>query len=236
MRASLLAVTSAFAVVVACRVASADEKSDAARAAALFEEGRRLMAAEDYAAASRKLAESQALSPAPDTAFDLGLCYEKASQAAFKAAHDLGRPAEPASDSKATYARAPGPETEQASPGQTQRLVGWTIGGAGVAGIVAGAVTAFLVRRAYDKATDECGPGGVSACSPNVALRSAQQDYNSAAALATASTVSFLAGAAVAGVGAVVLLTAPSSKPGVGATVGLAPTTGGAGLSVAGWF
>jgi hypothetical protein len=34
----------------------------------------------------------------------------------------------------------------------------------------------------------------------------------------------------------VVLLTAPRSKPDVGATVGLAPTAGGAGLSVAGWF
>jgi hypothetical protein len=46
-----------------------------ARAAALFtEEGRQLMAAGDYAAACPKLAESQSLEPAADTALDLGIC------------------------------------------------------------------------------------------------------------------------------------------------------------------
>ena len=52
------------------------------------------MAAGDYAAACPKLAESQSLEPAADTALDLGICYQNASQAAFKLAHDLARSTE----------------------------------------------------------------------------------------------------------------------------------------------
>jgi hypothetical protein len=51
-----LSVASALTVIVVAVAASADDKSDVAHAAALFEEGRQLMAAEDYAAACPKLA------------------------------------------------------------------------------------------------------------------------------------------------------------------------------------
>jgi hypothetical protein len=78
-----------FGVLLFVHVANADDKPDAA---ALFAEGRRLMAAEDYAAACPKLAESQALDPQPDTALDLALCYQGASRIAFEAARDLARP------------------------------------------------------------------------------------------------------------------------------------------------
>src|ERR1700730_9752251 len=86
-----LSVAGVLTVILVAGAARADDKSDTVRAASLFAEGRRLLAAEDYAAACPKLAESQALDPAPDTAFDLGICYQKASQAAFKAARELAR-------------------------------------------------------------------------------------------------------------------------------------------------
>jgi hypothetical protein len=56
--------------------------ADAARAEALFAEGRRLMAGRDYAAACPKFADSQALDPAPGTALNLATCYERAGKLA----------------------------------------------------------------------------------------------------------------------------------------------------------
>jgi len=58
MRSTLLWAAGALAAVLAASVARADETPDAVRAAALFSEGRQLMAAEDYVAACPKLAES----------------------------------------------------------------------------------------------------------------------------------------------------------------------------------
>lgn len=72
-------------------IARSDNGADAARAEALFAEGRRLMAAHDYGAACPKFADSQALDPAPGTALNLATCYERADKlasawAAFKTA------------------------------------------------------------------------------------------------------------------------------------------------------
>jgi hypothetical protein len=72
-------------------VARGEKSGDAARAEALFAEGRKLMAAHDYAAACVKFADSQALDPAPGTALNLATCYERAGKlasawAAFKTA------------------------------------------------------------------------------------------------------------------------------------------------------
>ena len=63
-------------------VASAQKSADAARAEALFAEGRKLMSSGDYAAACPKFADSQALDPAPGTALNLAACYEKAGKVA----------------------------------------------------------------------------------------------------------------------------------------------------------
>jgi hypothetical protein len=225
-----LSVASTLAVILVAGAASADDKSDAVRAGALFEEGRRLMAAEDYAAACPKLAESQGLDPAPDTAFDLGICYQKASEAAFKAARELARPPEQTMGGVSTYARALAPEVEGAPPGQTQRVVALTIGGGGVAGIVVGVITGLMAREAYDQARASCVVGS-NLCAP-----SGVSQIHSAQDLAAASTISFLTGAAAVGAGAIVFFTAPKSKPLAGARVAVAPATQGAGLSVLGRF
>src|SRR3982074_649570 len=60
----------------------ANQNPDAVRAQALVVEGRRLMAAGDYAAACPKFVSSKALDPAPGTAIPLASCYEKAGKLA----------------------------------------------------------------------------------------------------------------------------------------------------------
>jgi hypothetical protein len=74
----------------------ADTSPNAVRAEALFDEGRRLMNAGDYAAGCPKFADSEALDPAPGTALNLAICYEKSSKyasawAAFRTAEALAR-------------------------------------------------------------------------------------------------------------------------------------------------
>jgi hypothetical protein len=71
--------------------ARGEKSADAARAEALFAEGRKLMAAHDFASACVKFADSQRLDPAPGTALNLATCYERAGKlasawAAFKTA------------------------------------------------------------------------------------------------------------------------------------------------------
>ncbi|MGA7123029.1 MAG: hypothetical protein WBY94_23200 [Polyangiaceae bacterium] len=233
MRSFSLSVAASLATVLVANVATADDKTAAAQAATLFEEGHRLMVAEDYAAACPKLTESQTIDPAPATAFELGICYQKASQAAFKTGHELAsrlpdQPTGAPSIPSRTLALASG--AEGLAPGQTQRAVGLSLGGAGVAAVLAGVITAAMAKSAYDKVTAECG-GTISAC-----RQSESSQYNSAMRLAAASTISLLTGAAAVGAGVVVFFTAAQSAPGAGTTVGLGPTAGGAGLSVTGGF
>jgi hypothetical protein len=227
MRLFSLSVAGTLAVVLVGSVASADETPDAVRAAALFTEGRRLMAAGDYAAACPKLAESQALDPAEDTALDLGLCYQKASQAAFKAAHDMAQPQERATGAVSAPSLSLAPEAEAPRPGHTQRVVGLAIGGVGLAGIVAFVITSVMAKSALDDAIPRCTTG----CPP---LNASQFAY--AHDLVTASSVSLITGAAALGAGAIVFFAAPTSKASPGSAVGFGPAAEGAGLAVAGRF
>jgi hypothetical protein len=227
MRSFLLSLAGALAVVLAGSAAHADDAPDAERAAALFAEGRQLMAAGDYAAACPKFAESQALVAAADTALDLGICYQSASQAAFKVAHDLAPPPDGTAGVSAPP-RAVMPDADSPSPGQTQRIVGLAIGGAGIAGVVVGVIAAIDTKLTYDRAKSDCA-GAV--CSAN-----ALAQLNSAESLARASTISLVAGVAALGGGAIVYFTAPRPKASAGPSVGLGPAAQGAGLSVGGRF
>jgi hypothetical protein len=60
----------------------ASKSPDGVRAQALAEEGRRLMAAGDYASACPKLSESAALDPGTGSALSLASCYEKSGKLA----------------------------------------------------------------------------------------------------------------------------------------------------------
>lgn len=225
-----LSVAGALGVLLFAGGARAEDKPDTARASALFAEGRRLMAVGDFGAACPKLAESQALDPQPDTALDLGICYEKASELAFKAAHELAR--SPEAGAAASSPRAVGtesPEGDAQPPGRTQRIVGLTIGGVGAAGVVAGVITGLMARAAYNDATSQCVQ---NVCADAAAL----SRMDSARTLATWSTVSLIGGALGLGAGAVVFFTAPSAKSGAVRAVGVGPASEGTGLSFVGRF
>ncbi|MEO8877348.1 MAG: hypothetical protein ABI461_17265, partial [Polyangiaceae bacterium] len=62
--------------------AYAQNPSDLAAAEALFEDGRKSMDANDFAAACPKLEESERLAPAVGTLLNLGICYEKSHRTA----------------------------------------------------------------------------------------------------------------------------------------------------------
>jgi hypothetical protein len=82
----------------------ANQNPDAVRAHALIDEGRRLMAAGDYANACPKFASSKALDPAPSTDLALASCYEKAGKLA--SAWDAFRAAAAGSGAKGHAASA----------------------------------------------------------------------------------------------------------------------------------
>jgi hypothetical protein len=347
LRPSRLAIA---AVVLAVGTISAfayGDSADAARAEALFAEGRRLLASGDYAAACPKFADSQALDPAPGTALNLATCYEKAGRlasawAAFKSAqasaetagqhdraavakkkvasleprlsrltikvpestrlsglevrcdhepireaewgvavprdgagHDieasapgkktwtshvelkeskqtlevevprledaplpvpaLGAQAVPSPSAEPLAAR-PAPLADVAQEpdglGKTQRIVGLTVGGVGVAGIVLGAVAGLEANSKYNDAKSTCGPSAPSCDSASFAP--ANSIHDSANSWATASTVAFAAGGVALAAGAILFFTAP--KKHTTPTVGVGPAERGTGLSFAGTF
>jgi len=74
-RLAILGALCASVLLARARAAWAGD-DDVANAQVLFDEGRKLMAKRDYLAACPKLAESQRLSPAIGTEFNLGDCWE----------------------------------------------------------------------------------------------------------------------------------------------------------------
>jgi hypothetical protein len=109
--------------------------------------------------------------------------------------------------------------------GQTQRIAGLAVGGAGGIAVVIGSVLGIVAKSTYDTAgsecksvPDHCDPGAVS------------KDHT-AHSQAAASTVFFLAGAALLGGGAALYFTAPKET-----AVSLMPAVGdrSAGLGVFG--
>jgi hypothetical protein len=103
-----------------------------------------------------------------------------------------------------------------------QALLGWVIGGVGAAGIVMGAVTGGLVLDR--KATVEELCTAEDLCSDQAGVDAASEGR----AFAVASTVGFIAGAALVGIGVLLIVTADDG----GAEVALSPS----GLSLRGRF
>ena len=143
-------------------------------------------------------------------------------------AHDLARSTE-GSGVVAPPAPAALPDASPPATGQTQRTVGLVIGGAGVAGIVVGAIVGIAAKARYDAATSSCN-GNV--CPSMIGL----DELDSAASMARAATITLVAGAAALAGGAVVFFTAPRPKTTSAPSLGLGPAVQGAGLAVAGRF
>jgi len=110
----------------------------------------------------------------------------------------------------------PGPiAPAPSSNGDTQRTVAFVLGGAGVVGLVVGSVLGLVSKSSYDHALQtECGNN------PNGCSTQGVQDGQGAHGQAAASTVAFVAGAALLGAGAVLYFTAPKASVSVGTTVG----------------
>lgn len=82
LRTVALGVATAFSVALLAPGAWAQGAAPQAAAQALFEEGRRLMAAGEFAQACPKFAESQKLDPGAGTLVNLAACYERQGQTA----------------------------------------------------------------------------------------------------------------------------------------------------------
>jgi hypothetical protein len=102
-----------------------------------------------------------------------------------------------------------------ASPGTTQRIIGISIGGAGVVSMGVAGVLAIVAKSQFNNAEKESGTARVS-------------DSAGAGSMADAASVALIAGAVAAGAGVVLWLTAPSAPVAVG--------TNGTGLLLSGSF
>ncbi len=145
-------------------------------------------------------------------------------------------PAAPVAQTPAT-APAPVATTKPAEPerqGSSQATVGWVVGGIGVAGLAAGAVTGLMAMGKSDEAKSKCPDDG------KCASRDAVDASESAKTFGLVSTIAFAAGGVALAAGAALVFTAP--KEGAveaGSTrLRLAPSIGasGAGFDVAGVF
>ncbi len=117
------------------------------------------------------------------------------------------------------------PEQVARSSGSAQRIAGFVVVGAGVAGLAVGGVFGLLAKHSYDSATATCGTVPTNCTSQGV------DDGATAYAQATVSTAAFIAGGTLLAGGLVIALTAPKSGhleavPAIGAN--------GAGLSIRG--
>ncbi len=121
-------------------------------------------------------------------------------------------------------AAPPGPSRAEPAS-STGRTLSYVLGGAGIAGLAAGAILAGLAAVYQSKELAACG-GAVSRCGN---LGPAGDDYQTAGTLADASTASLVAGGALLGAGVVLWLIAPAARP---SPLGLVLLPGRAGLSV----
>lgn len=110
--------------------------------------------------------------------------------------------------------------TSKASPpGTTQRMLGWSLGGLGVASFIGAGVLAFRAHDLDSQSREHCLSNDPNLCdSEGTSLRDQARTYGN---VATAATI---AGVALAGTGIVLLLTAPSAKESVRLGASFTPT------------
>jgi hypothetical protein len=130
--------------------------------------------------------------------------------------------ATPGSERQASPEPAPSsPSSSAVESGHGQRIWGFVVGGAGIAGLLVGSVFGLVSKGTYDQIVPGCrqrsGP-----CSAQDA-----QDSQSAHSQAAISTVGFVAGAALLAGGAVLYFTAPQ-----GGSVSVAPAVGASGAGI----
>jgi hypothetical protein len=125
-------------------------------------------------------------------------------------------PLAPASPLSALSAPTPPPPV---SHGSEQRAMGLVAGGVGLAGLVVGATFGVIAQSDNNNAKHNC-PTETS-CNPQGFAAT-----TSALHAATASTIAFVAGGALIGVGLVLYLTAPADSPRSSGRLGLSPIVG----------
>jgi hypothetical protein len=115
-----------------------------------------------------------------------------------------------------TSSSAPVGATPSAARAQTSRsLLGWSLVGGGAIGLVTGTITGALALSRASTVKASCGADYTTCDGP--AVEAAREGKT----LSTVSTVGFIAGAALAGAGLYVLLSAPT--PGGETRVGVTP-------------
>lgn len=111
-----------------------------------------------------------------------------------------------AASAQARGAQDRGPQSASSS-GSRQRVIGFVLGGVGVASLVAGGVLALQARSLYEDSLGQCRPEDVRACTPRgVELR------DDAKLHADMATVFMVAGGALASAGFVLVVAAPTGK------------------------
>jgi hypothetical protein len=116
----------------------------------------------------------------------------------------------------------------------TQRILGITAGGLGIAAVVVGSVFGALTSTAINQQKADCSPGGPAAC-PN--RDDAVSQHSTAMTDGAISTAAFIAGGVFLATGGVLFFSSGSRSPGSTALV-VAPRvgSGSAALSVQGSF
>ncbi|MDB4942096.1 MAG: hypothetical protein JWP97_1630 [Labilithrix sp.] len=144
--------------------------------------------------------------------------------------------ATPAAAVAAAAAPPPRAAPEEHAPhhdeGAGQRTAGFVVGGIGVAGLAAGAITGLIAIHKNKDSKDACPDDG--ACGS----RDAVDANDSAKTFGVVSTIAFIAGAAGVVGGAILVLTAPRDASSSRAGLRVVPATDGrsANLSVLGVF
>jgi hypothetical protein len=110
------------------------------------------------------------------------------------------------------------------SSGVSLRTVGWVVGGVGVAGLALGAVTGVVAMGDASTFKGNCTSNG--ACQSQTGIGAA----NEGKTMSLLSTIGFIGGAVVTGVGVYLIVTGAPASPST--AVGATPLPGGGGITL----